>query len=80
MNITEYEPERWTVKKDAIYAAIEAVQSGLEHTRSALCDHDAQLGRTIAKNKWWAETMERDIAQMEKTLAMLKSLPSQEPV
>lgn len=72
MSNESYQPEMWTVKKDDIYAAIEAIKSGIEHTRGALADHDATLGRTIAKNKWWAEQMEADIAQMETALKNLQ--------
>jgi|688.fasta_scaffold441956_2 hypothetical protein len=70
--ITEYQPELWTVQKDDIYAAIHALDAGLEHTRSLLGDHDVALGRTTRKNKMWAEQLERDVENMERTLTRLR--------
>jgi hypothetical protein len=67
-------PETWIVPKYFIYASIVAVQNGLEYARECLLQHDSALGRTTYKNKTWAETIERDILQMEKTLEDLKSL------
>jgi hypothetical protein len=68
---TGYIPEVWEVKKDAIYAAIHAIESGLEYARQCLCDHDAALGRTTHKNRTWAETIEGDIRQMENARDLL---------
>jgi hypothetical protein len=60
-------------------AAIHAVGSGLEYARECLAHHDTSLGRTTLKNKAWAETMEGDIRQMERTLEMLHSCVPNEP-
>lgn len=68
-----YVPEVWNVEKDVIYAAILAVESGLEYARECLATHDSALGRTTHKNKTWAETIESDIRHMERTLAMLRA-------
>ena len=68
---TGYIPEVWSVKKDAIYAAIYAIESGLEYARQCLTDHDASLGRTTHKNRTWAETIEGDIRQMENARDLL---------
>ena len=68
---TGYIPEVWSVKKDAICAAIHAIESGLEYARQCLSDHDAALGRTTHKNRTWAETIECDIQQMEHALDLL---------
>jgi hypothetical protein len=70
-NIDTYQPEIWHVEKDTIYAAIPAVASGLECARECLAQHDSALGRTTLKNKTWAETLEKDIRHMERTLLML---------
>ena len=66
-----YIPEIWRVEKDVIYAATPAVEFGLEYARECLATHDSALGRTTHKNKTLAESMERDIRHMERTLAML---------
>ena len=68
-----YQPEIWRVEKDTIYAAIPAVESGLEYARECLAHHETALGRTTLKNKTWAETMEKDIRHMERTLEMLRA-------
>ena len=68
---TGYIPEVWEVKKDAIYAAIHAIESGLEYARQCLTEHDAALGRTTHKNRTWAETIEGDIRQMENARDLL---------
>lgn len=68
-----YQPEIWRVEKDTIYAAIPAVEAGLEYARECLSTHETSLGRTTLKNKMWAETMENDIRHMERTLEMLRA-------
>jgi hypothetical protein len=69
-----YIPETWTVTKDVIYASIVSIKNGLEYARECLSQHESALGRTTYKNRTWAETIEKDILQMEKTLEDLKSL------
>ena len=44
-------PEKWAVDKMLVRNTIDALQSGLEHTRSALTEHDSSLGRTTRKNR-----------------------------
>lgn len=73
---TEYQPELWTVKKDDIYAAIHAVQNGLDYARECLITHNSNLGRTTLKNRTWAERMEEDIRRMEGTLTALRLCPN----
>jgi hypothetical protein len=68
-----YVPELWSIQKDTIYAAIIAVEAGIEYARECLSTHDSTLGRTTRKNKAWAETMEADIRSMEHALAMLRA-------
>lgn len=67
-----YIPEVWRVRKDTIYAATSAVESGLEYARECLATHDAALGRTTRKNKAWAETMEKDIRHLTAPLDALR--------
>lgn len=73
--IYTYQSELWQVKKDTIYAAITAVEDGLEFAKSSLEEHDLNFGRTTKKNKSWAETIEASIRHMELTLKMLKGCP-----
>ena len=74
--LAEYVPEVWSVNKDAVLAAINAIESGLEYARQCLLEHDTSLGRTTHKNRTWAETIEGDIAQMELALT---ALPTRKP-
>lgn len=67
-----FDSKFWAVKKDYIYAAIEAVRNGLGSTITVLVTHDLDLGRTTKKNRMWAETMEKDILQMKQTLEDLQ--------
>lgn len=70
---SSYVAEVWGVEKDVIYAAIRAVDSGLEYARECLATHEVSLGRTTLKNKTWAETMEKDIRHMARTLEILRA-------
>jgi vacuolar-type H+-ATPase subunit I/STV1 len=55
----------------ALYSEI--IASGLEYARECLAKHETNLGRETLKNKNWAETMEEDIRNMERTLEMLRA-------
>ena len=70
--LTEYQPELWTVKKDDIYAVIHALDTGLEHTKSALADHEVNYGRVTRKDRLWAEQIEKDIEVIELALESLR--------
>ncbi len=70
--IQEYQPELWTVKKDDIYGAIDALEAGLEHARENLTKHEAEHGRTTRKNEMWAKTLERDIDGMVRMIDRLR--------
>lgn len=70
--ILEYQPELWTVKKDDIYAALNALEAGLEHARENLTRHDKELGRKTRKNEMWANQLERDIEGMERIIGRLR--------
>jgi hypothetical protein len=62
--IQEYKPAVTEVDKYFLLDCKESLEAGLEFTQGALTEHDASLGRTTFKNKSWAETMEKSIAQM----------------
>lgn len=70
-----YQPEIWEVRKDDIYSSIYALSAAIEYSKELLSKHDIELGRTIHKNKIWAETLEKDIYLMEKSLKNLKQYP-----
>lgn len=67
-----YEPETWTVRKDDVYAAIEALQNGIEYASECLRVHDINLGRTTLRNRTWADRIEADKRGMCSVLADLR--------
>lgn len=70
--IQEMKPELWHIDKFAVLNTIDALQSGLEYARECLSTHDSIIGRTTKKNKSWAETIEKDIRLIEKSIKELK--------
>ena len=75
MSFEIYRPELWVVNKDSIYAAIYALELGLEYSQALLIDRDSQLGRTHPCNRSAAVQMELHIGAMKKALKMLKAEP-----
>lgn len=71
-----YQPELWVVRKDSVYAAISALEANLLHLRQALADHDKNVGRTLVKDRTWAEKLEQDIESTSKALMALRSEPA----
>jgi len=69
--IQEYQPEQWTVLKDHIYAAREAIRNGIEYTQELLANRDVELGRDHRSNRKTSERIEREIEQMKIALANL---------
>lgn len=69
---SEYIPEKVTLLKDSIYAAISALEAGLEYAQECLLEHDRRLGRTIRRNREWAENIEIDIKKIKKSIEELK--------
>ena len=63
-----YLPESWSMLKDAVYAAQEAIRAGIENTQELLADHDVRLGRTTRRNRYTAERLEGEIRQMQSAL------------
>lgn len=70
--LATYRPEMWTVAKDDIYHALDALKAGLDHARENLTRHDSELGRTTRKNEMWAKQIERDIKGMELVIDRLR--------
>jgi len=63
-----YLPESWSMLKDSIYAAQEAIRAGIENTQELLADHEVRLGRTTRSNRYTAERMEGEIRQLQAAL------------
>ena len=67
MNQT-YEPERWTLTKDAILAAQDALKIGIENSEELLADYEMRFGRDTRSNRMTAERMEQEIESMKAAL------------
>jgi hypothetical protein len=76
---TEYQPESWSMLKDSILAAQEAIRSGIENTQELLADHDVRLGRTTRSNRHTAERLEGEIRQMQAALDSIQGPDAKSP-
>lgn len=70
--LIKYEPEKVSIPVLEIENIIDALQAGLEHTESSLIEHDATVGRTTRRNKFWAQTLEADILALKNSIEFLK--------
>jgi len=59
-----FQPEKWTVPKDAIYSAIQAIESAIGY-----------MGEVKTDVPNWARQVEIDKRQMENALGALRKLP-----
>lgn len=69
---TEYQPEYRTMKKDTLYAALHALQTGLENTQELLEDRDSRLGRSTRSNRTTAERLESEIETIQSAIENLR--------
>ena len=65
--VSEYEPELWTVPKDAIYAAVEAIQLALSYM--------PQIKTDVPQ---FQKTVEKDVIQIQCALTQLRNLGANE--
>ena len=68
------EPLRLGVELGLVKKIKTTLESGLENTQAVLIDHDVQLGRTTNKNRWWAETLEKEIADHQDCIKQLSDM------
>ena len=68
MNHQYYQPETWTILKDSIYAAQEALKIGIENSKELLAEFEFRFGRSTRSNRITAERMEEEIKQMQNAL------------
>jgi hypothetical protein len=62
-DVSEYQQEMWSVPKDAIYAALSAIEKALGYM--------PQIKTDVPQ---WQKTVEQDIVQMQCALAELRKL------
>ena len=77
--LTEYQRESWLMLKDSVYAAQEAIRTGIENTQELLADHDVRLGRTTRSNRHTAERLEGEIRQMQAALDSIQGPDAKSP-
>ena len=63
-----------TLENKELDSIASAIKSGLEYARECLAVHEKALGRSIPKNKKWAEMIENDIQRMEHALDVLRKI------
>jgi hypothetical protein len=71
------EPLCYSVPDEQIKRIEGALRCGLEAVESELIEHDSKLGRTTAKNKYWAESLEQQMAEIKAVIAGLPNSPDQ---
>ena len=54
----------YIITEDDIFLTLRSLDSGLQFAQEVLGWHDLSLGRTIRKNKMWAEQLEKDISEI----------------
>jgi CRISPR/Cas system-associated endonuclease Cas1 len=77
--LTECQPESWSMLKDSVHAAQEAIRAGIENTQELLADHDVRLGRTTRSTRHTAERLEGEIRQMQAALDSIQGPDAKSP-
>jgi hypothetical protein len=60
----ELQPTFASVDLEILRRALEAVELGLEHTRTSLAEYDDKHGRSILRHRLWCETLEQHAAKL----------------
>lgn len=66
MQYKELTPEQWSFIRGQL-------QAGEEYARECLADHDRRLGRSMRKNRAWAEQIEADILEFKRAYNLLQN-------
>ena len=69
-----YQETHYIIGKSTLYSILASLEFGLEIAQEALIEHDQYLGRTIMKNKMWAEELEREIEKFKNRIKEMKGL------
>lgn len=73
-----YQETYYKIGKSDLCSILNSLQFGLELTQEALIEHDNYLGRTIMKNKMWAEELEEEIKKFKNRIKEVKGLMNYE--
>lgn len=68
----ELQPTFVSVDQEILKAALHSVETGLEHLRGALMEHEALNPSPTLKAKVWGKRIETDIANLMRTQAELR--------
>ena len=59
--------------QEIIRRALEAVELGLEHTRTSLAEYDDKYGRSILRHRQWCETLEQHASKLLRSKGELRT-------
>jgi hypothetical protein len=59
-----HQPTFVSVDQEILRRSLEAVELGLEHTRTSLAEYDDTHGRAILRHRQWCETLEQHAAKL----------------
>lgn len=69
----ELQPEFVSVDQEILRRALEAIELGLEHTKTSLAEYDDTHGRAILRHRQWCETLEQHAAKLLRSKGELRT-------
>lgn len=69
----ELEPTFVSVDQEVLRRALDAVELGLEHTRTSLAEYDDAHGRAILRHRQWCETLEQHRSRLLRSREELRT-------
>lgn len=69
----ELQPTFVSVDMEILRRALDAVELGLEHTRTSLAEYDDIHGRAILRHRQWCETLEQHAAKLLRSRGELRT-------
>lgn len=75
LNSAEYTPEMWTVKKDDIYKARDALKLAMQYLHQCKCAHESVTQPQSPKEKAWLMRMDIDEGIITEAIDTFNNLP-----
>ena len=69
----ELQPTFVSVDMEILRRALDAVELGLEHTRTSLAEYDDTHGRAILRHRQWCETLEQHASKLLRSREELRA-------
>lgn len=66
-------PTFCSVDQEILRRALEAIELGLEHTRTSLAEYDDTHGRAILRHRQWCETLEQHAGKLLRSREELRT-------